>query len=481
VTDVDLDQRFSELREYVTATITVPEPAAAKRPSLLAPRSAQHTTTGRARGSGVVRPVLAALAVALVAVTVTVGVRLSVGRHRSAAPSPAPSPVPAATAQQLAAGRWIVLPNPPKPLCGGGVSAWTGREMLLWGGQSHSQMCRYGMGYNPTTNRWRLLATAPIAAAASAAATWTGSEFVVVGGSTNPNGRDWTAAAAAYDPHANHWRRLPNFPLGPQINAGAGWDGREVLVFGGRSDPIDTTTAGSRLEAYDPASNTWRARASAPFNATRLGSVPTVVAVGGQLMVAALKASPEVRGQVQMATPTLLVYDSRADSWSAAPRSRSGSRSVGDMIAAGNGVIGTAAGNSACVTCFGKPDFHVPQLLRYDAAAETWTQLAKPPGIGNLVWTGTSLAYILGGANLIATDGKTGPTPAAAAWDPASNTWRPLPDAPYLYPYAPVTWTGHEILVLGTLLADKKNQAPPTYIDGGGIALLPASQSTQHR
>ena len=85
------------------------------------------------------------------------------------------------------------------------------------------------------------------------AAAWTGRQLVVWGGQA-PGG-NWQAAAAgaAYDPAADRWEVLPPAPIAARFGASAVWTGREVLFWGGQGGPDTTFGRRRRLRPGDPA------------------------------------------------------------------------------------------------------------------------------------------------------------------------------------------------------------------------------------
>jgi hypothetical protein len=72
-----------------------------------------------------------------------------------------------ATPTQLAGGHWRRLPEPPRQLAGrsGPAVAWTGRELVVWGGTSGQgaslRLYANGAAYDPKTGRWAPLPPAP--------------------------------------------------------------------------------------------------------------------------------------------------------------------------------------------------------------------------------------------------------------------------------------------------------------------------------
>ena len=134
------------------------------------------------------------------------------------------------------------------------VVAWTGTQMIGWGGGCCGDNIDDGAAYRPRTNSWRKLPAAPLAGRQSAMSAWTGRELVIIGGSAD-GGK--FADGAAYDPTTRRWRRIPPLPA-PRWDGTATWDGRDVIVVGGKT----TTATGLRplvtVFAYRPSTNRWR-------------------------------------------------------------------------------------------------------------------------------------------------------------------------------------------------------------------------------
>jgi N-acetylneuraminic acid mutarotase len=85
----------------------------------------------------------------------------------------------------------------------GSVEAWTGSEMLVWGGDRsaspyETQLVATGGAYDPVGDRWRALSEvdAPVAREFHTAV-WTGSELIVWGGS---DGRQFLSDGGRYAP-----------------------------------------------------------------------------------------------------------------------------------------------------------------------------------------------------------------------------------------------------------------------------------------
>ncbi len=133
------------------------------------------------------------------------------------------------------------------------VAAWTGSEMLVWGGQlsdEASLVLGDGARYDPTTDSWTPMSSegAP-SPRREALSVWTGSELVVWGG----RGAGYSALTdgAIYDPVLDRWRPMAptSIPLtSPYGTLNAVWTGTEVLFY------LGDTRTGAR---YRPDLDAW--------------------------------------------------------------------------------------------------------------------------------------------------------------------------------------------------------------------------------
>ena len=159
------------------------------------------------------------------------------------------------TAYDPAADDWRLRPP---PASGAGIVVWTGRELVGWGGGCCGDAVARGEAYDPATESWRELAESPLAPEQEPLGAWSGHELILfVSGTSAVDGKplpDKLARAAAYDPATDSWRRIAPLPE-RRLGATAGWDGREILVVGGR----DAVGVAARTGlAYDPETNRWR-------------------------------------------------------------------------------------------------------------------------------------------------------------------------------------------------------------------------------
>ena len=162
---------------------------------------------------------------------------------------------------------WRRLPLAPVPARGDATAVWSGREVLLWGGDTGAGTeIGKGGAYDPATNQWRALPFSPLRAKERPASVWTGRLFVVIGGSAPGYQLPVPGpGSAAYDPSTNTWTALHAAPLDPipgsteppiaadQRQDGlAVWTGKSIVLVGGwdgtqqanRSNGLEWTPAG---------------------------------------------------------------------------------------------------------------------------------------------------------------------------------------------------------------------------------------------
>lgn len=169
---------------------------------------------------------------------------------------------------------WERLPDAPLAARDGPASAWTGREVLIWGGAGPFQGAEAlgdGAAYSPALQRWRRLPPAPIEGRAPAASVWTGNELIVFGDLDRDARR---TDGAAYNPTTNSWRSMPEAPVA--LNAAqAVWTGDEVIVFGADLNNNNASRS-SRYAlgiAYSPLSDSWRTLPTAALSPQASGAV----------------------------------------------------------------------------------------------------------------------------------------------------------------------------------------------------------------
>ncbi|MDQ3987443.1 MAG: hypothetical protein M3280_13215 [Actinomycetota bacterium] len=184
-------------------------------------------------------------------------------------------------------------------------SVWTGSEMILWGGPTHSRSSRARQGaiYNPAMDSWRHIASPPSAGRDSDAVTWTGTEMIVWGGS---NLRSDLAKGAAYNPVTDTWREIHSAPISAREWLPITWTGTEVVVWGGSSFSSNQADGA----AYNPATDSWRKLAPSPLRGRHYHSA---VWAGGELIIFG-------GYNYERTFRDAAAYDPVSDSWRRLPR-----------------------------------------------------------------------------------------------------------------------------------------------------------------
>jgi N-acetylneuraminic acid mutarotase len=207
-----------------------------------------------------------------------------------------------------AADHWRRLPQSSS---GAGIVVWTGRELLGWGGGCCGDATARGEAFDPDTETWRAVAESPLAPEQQPLGAWTGHELVLfVSGISAVDGNalpSELARAAAYDPATDTWRRIAPLPE-PRVGATSVWNGRELLVVGGRDGNGSPARVGL---AYNPATDGWRR-----LPAMETGRMQAVaVWTGDRLLV----WGGELGREALLVSRTGYAFDPVADRWSPLP------------------------------------------------------------------------------------------------------------------------------------------------------------------
>ncbi len=200
------------------------------------------------------------------------------------------------------AGVTLLDAGPLEPRVGAAV-AWTGKEVVVWGGAiepvNHGltgpdRQFADGAYYEPATGVWRRMSDSPLPANRLTPHAVATSKGVLITRGTNtamwqPERNVWTqlenapgtvtdltntgaevvsiSANGALDVESGNWRLLPPSPL-PLARPVAAWNGFEVVVVG--KQPSGETAA----TAYNPSSDSWRILPAPPssLDATALSA-----------------------------------------------------------------------------------------------------------------------------------------------------------------------------------------------------------------
>jgi hypothetical protein len=401
---------------------------------------------------------LGAALVGVVVLTIAIGAVVTVMAHRDQGPRvvtapTSPATLPAGTAARLIGGHWDTLPPAPIATRESPSIAWTGEEMLVWGGVSgHAKPILHadGAAYDPRSRSWRQLPAAPLTPRQYASAAWTGTELVIWGGYTNTDGSAIANDGAAYNPVTNRWRKLAPSPLPAQATALAVWDGRRVVIL---------STNSNRARAYDPAADRWQlltppkpAEGMTPAwrYALRINDHRVLLWSHAETSTSLGRNGVSVR----VAT-TMLLYDDSTDEWQRIPAAANTVPDIHEAFWTGTEVI-VRGDMRDCDSCQGPPGPEVVASYRPDT--NTWARLPSEPleqgviggGGRNSVWTGAALwsfepfdpRQTSDGSNDRLAPGQ------ASVYDPAPRRWTRIAQAPFACAnIVDPVWAGNEVLI----------------------------------
>lgn len=138
---------------------------------------------------------------------------------------------------------WTELDRGPLSARWPGVVAWTGEEIVIWGGEPRGGGAALagGAAYRPETGSWRMMSEDPLGAVSEPGWVWTGTELII-----------WShEIAAAWDPETDSWREIGIWPLSPWFYRRAVWTGEEIIdVASGQA--VSPSTGASQPIAEPP-------------------------------------------------------------------------------------------------------------------------------------------------------------------------------------------------------------------------------------
>jgi hypothetical protein len=222
---------------------------------------------------------------------------------------------------------------------------------------------------------WRVIARSPLAKGYGEQGVWTGEEMLVWGGSRlDPQTllAEPMRDGAAYDPRSDSWRPIPPAPIKAGFGYSVTWTGEEMLVWG---DPDDgRTTGGNRGAAYDPEADNWRRIPAGPLS-PRGGHLS--VWTGDELVV---WGGHLTRFERERYDGEGAAYDPETDSWRRLPDG---------PLPPGYDAMGAWTGEEVIVLVspMGIQPQDYPKFAHaaaYDPASDTWRKLPRPPFVTNV-------------------------------------------------------------------------------------------------
>lgn len=216
----------------------------------------------------------------------------------------------------------------------------------------------------------------------------------------------------ASDPWVAYSGGWTELPPPPEIRDGADivWMGDRLLVWGGIPRGVGGDAPAADGFVFDPLDGSWTATPPAPVAGTGgravwTGSEVLLWDVDSSDGVAALAFDPQAQTWRRFAGPPPGPHFGVAYVWTGH-----------QLILFGGGPQGSPLGSGGAV---------------YDPSDDTWRVTLSAPIAMNLadaVWTGKEMIVI--GSDLDGRNVSRTPTAMAEAYDPATDTWRRLPDPP---------------------------------------------------
>ncbi|MCP4901899.1 MAG: DUF11 domain-containing protein [bacterium] len=266
--------------------------------------------------------------------------------------------------------------NAPSPRAGF-AAAWTGTEMIVWGGYGGSNL-NTGGRYDPAADTWTATTTSGAPQGRyNLTGLWTGTEMIVWGGWNNST---VTASGGRYDPAADSWTptATSGAPSARQLHT-AVWTGTEMIIWAGA---LPTTGTGGR---YDPTTDSWTPTSSSALAVARyyheaVWTGTEMIVWGGYDGSSAMTAGCR--------------YDPATDSWAAtSPTDEPAARRLNALVWTGTEMIAWGGDDKVSYLDTGG---------RYDPVADSWaatSTIGTPAGRSYFpaVWTGTGAEMIVWG------------------------------------------------------------------------------------
>ena len=307
-------------------------------------------------------------------------------------------------------------------------AVWAGNRMVIWGGSDGTNLFDSGARYFPAANAWsNMTFSARPVGRTGHTTVWSGSEMIVWGG-FNDFVRD---LGGRYQPTNDVWTPTP--PTGERRERRghtAIWTGNEVLFWGGFDGERYLNTGGR----YVPASNLW---VSITTNGAPPGRVTHSAVWTGTEMIVWGGVGPDFLNTGARYNPSTGLWT--ALTTNGAPTARNGHAAVwtGSQMVVWGGLDGAFVNTGG----------------RYNPANNTWTATAtaNAPAVRSgapSIWTGTEMLAWggVGGTTVTQFALSTG-----GRYNPTANTWAALPtlNAPGPRIAHRAVWTGGEMLIWG--------------------------------
>lgn len=327
------------------------------------------------------------------------------------------------TAEDLAGWTWSL--TAPRPFSVGSepAAAWSGEELLVWGGQTSEAIVGYGLAYRPDADSWRELPPAPSGGRLWPVNAMTPAGWLFVGGF------DGTVARAdgfAFDPRTDEWFALPDAPFAPASPKAGAWTGTELVIIDGPT---------GRAAALTPGQDHWDPLPLIPAGTPASANVRWEVVWDGQRVTVWQVSRPADPTQPARTLGHRLVDDSRelvGPFEGVAPR---------NVMSTVDGLVGF---DDIC-----RPGGSCPpaplSLVSFDGAV--WSPRVTATHFVSMASSTAVIGgtVVMGGCCSTSGDGQSWP---GSAFTLDTNTWLPLPPTP-MATGETLVWTGRELIALG--------------------------------
>lgn len=279
---------------------------------------------------------------------------------------------------------------------------WTGKKMMIWGGQSGSTYYADGGLYDPLTDSWAAISTSNAPSARYEFSIVLADDKVIVwGGATNTT--TVLGDGKIYDLATDTWSTISSVNA-PSARRGhtAIWTGSEMIVFGGF---LNSSTAYQDGAKYDPATDTWTpiTTTSAPDGRGGHSAVWTgteMIVWGGEGPLSL--GEPFPNGGIY--TPATNSWSSMANVPASQGRSMHDAYWIGDKMLIWEGV---------------DQDYYFqPTGQIYDPVANSWSNI-----FGNSLYDEVKFESVWTGKRLLVHGTTHFGDEEFEAYDPATNTW----------------------------------------------------------
>jgi N-acetylneuraminic acid mutarotase len=290
------------------------------------------------------------------------------------------------------------------------------------------------------------------------------------------------AIPRAASSRAGTWQLLPRAPITTSpAQMAAVWTGHEMIIHGIYFRSI----GGIRgvTIAYRPATRTWARLANGPSRPSAFETTDVAVWTGSRVLVPGQTSAiynPATNTWRPMPFTPMSMYgavtgwtghrflawggtcceDTSHDGFAYNPASNTWRKLPTAPLSLRRDASGTWTGRELVVAGGSRPPLSGPVIYFRDAAAYnpatgTWRKIAPMPrrqAGATAVWDGKEILFIGGG--------RQGLTSRGLAYNPATNRWRLLPAMAYPRSGFAAVWTGRQLLVWGGLTASR---TPPPH------------------